>query len=231
MSDELKSVVEALLFGSEKVLTTKDLQKILRQSAEVEPGPATEALRETKEEGLLEVIAELRTDYEAQGRSLMIQEVAGGYQLVTKPDVEPWLRVLFDVAPKAQRLSQPALETLAIIAFRQPITRAEVEAVRGVAVDGVMATLLERQMISISGRSETAGRPLQYSTTPQFLEVFGLKSLADLPHADELRRLEKPLQGELSATDEKIETTSAATEDRPVGSADVETAERADETV
>jgi segregation and condensation protein B len=227
---ELKIVIEALLFGAGQVLTAKEIQKVLRQSAELEPGPGTESLRETTEEHILQALEQLRHDYATAGRGFMIQDLAGGFQLVTQLEVEPWMRVLLQVAPKSSRLSQPALETLAIIAFRQPITRAEIEAVRGVAVDGVMATLLERQLVHMSGRAETAGRPLQYSTTPQFLEMFGLKSLADLPHADELRRLQKS-ETKSDELTENHEPTNPTPEDRPTGSADVATAEPTHPTV
>ena len=125
------------------------------------------------------------------GSSLMVQGIAGGYVLKTRPEFAVWTNKLFD-QPKAPRLSQPALETLAVIAYRQPIGRAEIESVRGVAVDGVVATLLERKVIRVAGRSEQPGRPLLYETTPLFLELFGLKNLDELPNADELRRLQSP---------------------------------------
>ena len=121
----------------------------------------------------------------------MVQGVAGGYQLKTRADYAVWTNRLFD-APKAPRLSQPGLETLAVIAYRQPIGRAEIESVRGVAVDGVLATLLERKVVRVAGRSEQPGRPLLYETTPLFLEMFGLKNLDELPNADELRRFQPP---------------------------------------
>ena len=111
--------------------------------------------------------------------------------LKTRPESAVWTNRLFE-QPKAPRLSQPALETLAVIAYRQPIGRAEIESVRGVAVDGVVATLLERKVIRVAGRSEQPGRPLLYETTPVFLELFGLKNLEELPNADELRRLQPP---------------------------------------
>ena len=115
----------------------------------------------------------------------------------------PWLRTLFGVKTRPPRLSQPALETLAIVAYRQPITRAEVEQIRGVAVDGVVATLLERGLIENAGRAEVVGRPMTYATTPLFLEYFGLRNLDELPAADELRRI--PVQ-----KPESLQTTEAA---------------------
>src|SRR6202011_3270798 len=109
-----------------------------------------------------------------------------GWQLVTDPNYGQWVRQLFP-GPKPARLSAPALETLAIIAYRQPITRADVEAVRGVTIDGVLQTLMERGLVKISGRAEVPGRPLLYETTQFFLEHFGLRDLDELPNAEELR--------------------------------------------
>ena len=115
--------------------------------------------------------------------------VAGAWQFAAQPEYAPWLRALVGVKARPPRLSQPALETLAINAYRQPITRAEIEQVRGVSVDGVMQTVLERGLVESAGRAEAVGRPLTYATTTVFLEYFGLRSLEDLPAADELRRV------------------------------------------
>jgi segregation and condensation protein B len=120
--------------------------------------------------------------------------VAGGWQFVTEPAYAPWLRALVGVKARPPRLSLPALETLAIIAYRQPITRSEIEQVRGVSVDGVMQTLLDRGLVEAVGRAEVVGRPITYGTTAYFLEYFGVADLDGLPAADELRRIpvEKP---------------------------------------
>jgi segregation and condensation protein B len=136
----------------------------------------------------------LAREHEAAGRSYRLACVAGAWQFVTQPEYAPWLRALVGVKARPPRLSQAALETLAIIAYRQPVTRAEVEQVRGVNVDGTMQTLLERGLVEQSGRAEVVGRPALYSSTPAFLEYFGLRTLAELPAADELRRIvvEKP---------------------------------------
>ena len=115
--------------------------------------------------------------------------VAGGWQFVSQPEFAPWIIALVGAKARPSRLSQPALETLAIIAYRQPLTRAEIEQVRGVAVDGVMQTLVERGLVEQMGRAEVIGRPMTYGTTALFLEYFGLRSLEDLPAADELRRI------------------------------------------
>ena len=138
-----------------------------------------------------EAIQKLELEYSETGRSFEVRESAAGWQLVTRADFSPWLRQLFPENRQA-RLSAPAMETLAIIAYRQPITRADMEAVRGVAVDGVMQTLLDRNLVRIAGRSEIAGRPLLYETTQYFMDHFGLKNLDDLPNASELRRIALP---------------------------------------
>ena len=131
----------------------------------------------------------LAKDHEAAQRSFRLACVAGSWQFVTQPEYAPWLKALVGHKLRPPRLSQPALETLAIIAYRQPITRAEMEQVRGVSVDGVMQTLVERGLVEQVGRAEVVGRPMTYGTTSLFLEYFGLRSLEDLPAADELRRV------------------------------------------
>jgi segregation and condensation protein B len=131
----------------------------------------------------------LQKEHEEAKRSFRLTCVAGSWQFVTQPEFGPWLMTMVGQKNRPPRLSSPALETLAIIAYRQPITRAEIEQVRGVAVDGVMQTLMERGLVEQSGRAEVIGRPALYSTTPVFLEYFGLRALEDLPAADELRRI------------------------------------------
>jgi segregation and condensation protein B len=130
-----------------------------------------------------------------------VVEKAEGWQLATDPGFGKWVRQLFP-APKPARLSAPALETLAIIAYRQPITRADVEAVRGVNIDGVLQTLMERGLVKIAGRAEIPGRPLLYETTQFFLDHFGLRDLDELPNAEELRRRYLPVTQPVTATDD-----------------------------
>ena len=131
-------------------------------------------------------------EYIQQSRAFQLVEKAEGWQLATDPGFAKWVRQLFP-APKPARLSAPALETLAIIAYRQPITRADVEAVRGVNIDGVLQTLMERGLVKIAGRAEIPGRPLLYETTQFFLDHFGLRNLDELPNAEELRRRYLPV--------------------------------------
>jgi len=174
-----QGILEALLFVAEEPLPLARLQEVL---ADPDPSATQEALREL----------ELRLEQE--GRGLMVQEVAGGFRLTTRPEADPWVQKLVEVRPA--RLSRPALETLAIIAYRQPITRAEVEQVRGVAVDGVLRTLLERDLIRILGRKADAGRPIVYGTSSTFLEHFGFKDLGDLPTLKEIDELLGPAGAE-----------------------------------
>ncbi len=192
---ELKFILEALLFSAQKPLSIKEIRDALAGAVEhAEGNEFAAALKKTKEPELTAALEQLAQEHEAAARSYRLACIAGSWQFVTQPDYAPWLKALVGVKARPPRLSQAALETLAIISYRQPITRAEVEQIRGVNVDGTMQTLLERGLVEQSGRAEVVGRPSLYSTTPQFLEYFGLRSLEDLPAADELRRIviEKP---------------------------------------
>jgi segregation and condensation protein B len=187
----LARVIEALLFGAQKPLSTDQIVDVLcRAGAEDELVP-NEFARTGKAEvaGALE---QLKAEYIEQQRAFQLVEKAEGWQLVTDPVYAKWVRQLFP-ASKLARLSAPALETLAIIAYRQPITRADVEAVRGVTIDSVLQTLLERGLVKIAGRAEIPGRPLLYETTGFFLEHFGLRTLDELPNVEELRKRYLPI--------------------------------------
>ncbi len=140
------------------------------------------------------LIRRLRRLYDAAGTAFQVQEVAGGYQLLTRPAFSPWLRRLVQ-ATAEPRLSAPAMETLAVVAYRQPILRAEIESIRGVQCDDILRQLLERDLLRIVGRSEDLGRPLLYGTTKRFLELFGLRSLEELPRAAEFRADANPADG------------------------------------
>ena len=192
---ELKLILEALLFSAQKPLSLKEIRDVLAAAvAHAEGDETVRALKKTKETELVLALEELAKDHEAAQRSYRLACVAGSWQFVTQPEFAPWLKALVGQKLRPPRLSQPALETLAIIAYRQPITRAEMEQVRGVSVDGVMQTLVEHGLVEQVGRAEVVGRPMNYGTTALFLEYFGLRSLDDLPAADELRRivLQKP---------------------------------------
>jgi segregation and condensation protein B len=181
----LSQVIEALLFAAQKPLTTRELASAIKGAGgddELVPNEFAKAT-EAQVAGALE---QLKIEYGQQGRAFQLAEKADGWQLVSDPAYAPWVRQLFP-AVKPARLTPPSLETLAIIAYRQPITRADVEAVRGVAVDGVLQNLMERGLVKIAGRAEVPGRPLLYETTQFFLEHFGLRDLNELPNAEELR--------------------------------------------
>lgn len=163
-------IVEALLFASDAPLSAADLAR------------GDESLDEERVEAAIEA---LRDEYEATDRAFQVYELAGGYQLLTRPELAPYLE-RFDTVPQNPRLSGPALEVLAVIAYRQPIGRAEIEEIRGVGSSGVLRTLLDRALVEVVGRGEGLGRPLLYGTTSHFLEHFGFRSLEDLPRPDEL---------------------------------------------
>jgi segregation and condensation protein B len=187
---ELKPVLEAILFSAQKALSPKEIRDVLAGALEhAEGDDQVKALKKSKEEAITSALEELAREHEAASRTLRLVCVAGAWQFVTLPEFAPWIKALVGHRARPPRLSQPALETLAIIAYRQPVTRAEVEQVRGVAVDGVMQTLLERGLVEQRGRAEVIGRPMTFGTTGAFLEYFGLKNLDDMPAADELRRI------------------------------------------
>jgi len=186
---ELKSILESILFSAQKPLSAKELKDVLVSAAEQEGEHEAKAFKKAKEGEITAALETLAGDHETAARSYRLACVAGSWQFVTQPEYAPWLKALVGHKIRPPRLSQPALETLAIIAYRQPLTRAEIEQVRGEAVDGVMQTLLERGLVEQVGRAEVIGRPMTYGTTGTFLEYFGLRSLEDLPAADELRRI------------------------------------------
>lgn len=169
IGEDLTPIVEALIFASPDPLSRKALYQLL----DSEPREDVDA-----------ALALLATDYESR-RGLQLVEVAGGYQIVTRPELHEWVRRLFHDR-KSQKLSVQALETLAVIAYRQPITAPEITEVRGVNTSGVLGTLLERKLIRIAGRKAVVGRPFMYSTTRDFLDKFGLRDLSDLPPVEDI---------------------------------------------
>src|SRR5438067_7395500 len=192
-SAELKSIIEALIFASPEPLTPKAIFKLL----DSEPKEDIEA-----------AIAELKRDYDRPG-GLQLVEVAGGYQIVTRQDLHDWVRRLFHERT-TQKLTVQGLETLAVIAYRQPITAAEITDVRGVNTSGVLNTLLERHLIKIVGRKQVVGRPFMYATTKEFLIRFGLNDLSDLPRVEDMAEalgLEAPLLVERTPADEELPAT------------------------
>lgn len=181
----LSQVIEALLFAAQKPLATREILAAIKGAGAEDELTPNEFAR-VKEAEVAAALEQLKIEYTEQKRAFQIAEKAEGWQLVSDPAYAPWVRQLFPAA-KPARLTAPSLETLAIVAYRQPITRADVEAVRGVAVDGVLQSLMERGLVKIAGRAEVPGRPLLYETTQFFLEHFGLRDLDELPNAEELR--------------------------------------------
>lgn len=203
---ELKLILESILFSAQKPLSPKELRVLLATTAEQEGSDEAAEWKGIKETKLNAALEELLIDHQKGDRSYALACVAGAWQFVAKPEYAPWIKVLVGQKPKPPRLSQPALETLAIIAYRQPVTRAEVEQVRGVNVDGVMQTLQERGLVEQVGRAEVVGRPMTYGTTSLFLEYFGLASLDELPAGDELRRIPVERPPALVTTDPGLAT-------------------------
>src|SRR5436190_15954216 len=186
----LTRVIEALLFSAQKPLSIREIGAVLKSAAAESGGPSHEFGRVSEAE-IAAALEQLKIEYVQQQRAFQLVEKAEGWQLASDPALAKWVRQLFPV-PKPARLSAPALETLAIIAYRQPITRADVEDVRGVNIDGVLQTLMERGLVKIAGRAEVPGRPLLYETTHFFLDHFGLRSLDELPNVEELRKRNLP---------------------------------------
>jgi segregation and condensation protein B len=178
--EDLKNIIESLLFVAEEPLTLDRIKDVLVID---DRKPIREALRE------------LEADYESRTGAFVLREVAGGFQFRSRPEYVPWIKKL--IQPKPARLSKAALETLAIIAYKQPVIRSDIEHLRGVDCGGVLRMLLERNLIRVLGRKEIPGRPIIYATTKQFLEVFDLKNLKDLPTPKEIEELAKaPLDDE-----------------------------------
>ncbi len=170
-SSKLKSVLETLLFVATRPLTPAELAEVVGETPSA----------------VSAVIAEMKEDFKNRGSSLQVADVAEGHQLATQSGYTYWVKKLFR-DQTSFHLSQSAMETLSIVAYKQPITRAEIEEIRGVEVSGVLETLLERKLITIAGRKETVGRPLLYATTPEFLRHFYLWKISDLPSLEDLAK-------------------------------------------
>jgi segregation and condensation protein B len=170
--------VEAVLFLAREPLNSRRIAEL----ADLADGTQARTL-----------IRRLNHLFDDGGAALLVEELAGGYQLLTRPVFAPWLKRITD-APIEARLSAPAMETLAVVAYRQPILRAEIESIRGVGCEDILRQLLDRDLVRIVGRSEDLGRPLLYGTTKRFLEVYGLRSLNELPRAAELKRTPELLE-------------------------------------
>jgi segregation and condensation protein B len=170
---EIKLILESLLFSTETPMRLEKLNEIFP---------------ETNLKDLREIMSELKEEYNALNRSFAIREVANGFQFYTKTEYSLWIKKFKKIRPA--RLSPATLETLAIIAYKQPITRAEIEDVRGVDAGGILRALLEKNLIKIIGKKDVPGKPLIYSTTPKFLTMFGLKALKDLPTLEDISQVD-----------------------------------------
>jgi segregation and condensation protein B len=203
--DELKSIVENVLLAADQPVHVDELEKIFLNTAE--------------KNDLQLILEQLKEEY--QSRNLQILEVADGYQLCTRHEFNDWIRKFLKL-DRSSRLSQPSLDTLSIIAYKQPLTRQEVDDIRGVDSSGVIKTLLEKKVIGPAGRKKVPGRPIMYRTTQKFLEYFGLKDLSDLPTLEDLKEEleddEPPIQSQIefanadpseSVTAEDEENTSS----------------------
>lgn len=209
----LSQVIEALLFSAQKPLTPGELVAAVKGAGAEDELIPNEFAKATEAQ-VAAALEQLKIEYVQQGRAFQLAEKVEGWQLVSDPAYAPWVRQLFP-AVKPARLTPPSLETLAIVAYRQPITRADIEAVRGVAVDGVLQNLMERGLVKIAGRAEVPGRPLLYETTQFFLEHFGLRDLDELPNAEELRTRYLP-----SAPRKEVPVESDATPPEPAPAQD-----------
>ena len=190
--NNLKSAIEALIFASEKPITVEQLKKVLGD---------IDTLSVNK------IITELVDDYQAQNRGLRVVEIAGGFQMTTCSNFAPFLKKLFKNRYN-DKLSKPALESLAIIAYKQPLTKAEIESLRNVNVDGVIKSLTDKNLIRICGRKKIPGRPFVFGTTREFLEHFGLKSLQDLPKIEDFTVLAQEKEAQIDIepiTQEELE--------------------------
>jgi segregation and condensation protein B len=172
--EQAKYIIECLIFASEVPLTIEKIRDVLEDKSKKE---------------LKELVKELIADYQKLERGIIIREVAHGYQFCTKPEYAHLIHKMRKSKP--YHLTQPTLETLAIVAYKQPVTKAEVELVRGVDCTGVLKSLLEKKLITFQGRKEVMGRPFLYGTTSRFLEVFGLTDLSSLPSIEEIKQLKE----------------------------------------
>lgn len=195
--DEAKRITEALLFVSDKPVSIEAVKDVIKDA-----DPADIRL----------MIEELNLEYAESGRSFRINEIAGGFQMLTDPVYSKWISALYKRGP--DRLTGPGLETLAIIAYKQPLTRADIEAIRGVNVDGVLRTLEERNLIRTRGRVDGPGRPILYGTTNEFLQHFGLKSLEELPKLKEFSESDLDFVKEAQKR-EVIDTRTGKTAQQP----------------
>lgn len=207
---ELKEIIGALILSTRHPLAVRQIRESLLKAA-TDNGGAALAFKDVREPDIINALGALAVELKSMRCGLELVEVAGGYRFQTAPSCGAWVRTHLE-AGKSGKLSKPCLETLAIIAYRQPITRAEIEGIRGVNVDHVVKTLLEAQLIRIVGRSELPGRPFQYGTTRAFLEYFGLKDIKDLASIDPMLFRSKTIAAAVHPPPQASATETSSTE-------------------
>ncbi|MEM7600552.1 MAG: SMC-Scp complex subunit ScpB [Verrucomicrobiota bacterium] len=204
---DLLHIIEALIFAAPEPVTTSEIANALKRGAAEHDLPEARDWERITEKKVATAIAELGEALAESGRPVELQEGASGWRFVTRSDYAEWIRALLPEM-RPEKLSGAALETLALIAYRQPITKADIEAVRGVSVDGQIQKLVDRGLARVGGRADLPGRPMLYETTDEFMEHFGVKDLEDLPNSEELRTVKLP-----TAEDEEEEKGDEATEE------------------
>lgn len=204
---QLIQIVEALIYAAPEPVTTDEIVKAIRRAAVDSSLPEARDWENIRTNAVTTAIAELRQKLEETERSIELREGASGWRFFTRVEYVDWIRALLP-AMRPEKLSLAALETLALVAYRQPITKADIEAVRGVSVDGMLQKLLDRHLIRIGGRADLPGRPMLYETTESFMDHFDIKSLDELPNAAELRLVDLPSAPVEEAEEtEKVEKT------------------------
>ena len=216
----IKAQLEAIIYAAEEPVTLDQMASVLRDAAIAEFGIATEGLEpkavdsEVKAK-LRETLAALEADYANSGRGMEVRQIAGGYRLTTKPEHHDVVRAFAKSLKPPIRLSLQALETLAVIAYKQPVTAPEISEIRGVDSSGVLATLLDRKLITTAGRKQVIGRPILYRTSKEFLLRFGLNDVGELPSLEEFEKLASDGQAEMFEAPKPAEPSPATQPDAP----------------
>lgn len=213
-SNELRRTIEALLFASERPLSVDEMREAF-SAPSTNLADSSSGGEDASPDGIRKALDELRADYESQNRGFRLSELAGGFQITTDPALAAPLRRFYQARLK-KRLSQATLETLSVVAYRQPVTRADIEFIRGVNVDAALKTILERDLVKVVGRKEVPGRPMLYGTTKAFLDHFGLATLKDLPALPEYSL--KDIEERLLPPELRGDSTSLTTPEQGRGS-------------
>lgn len=237
---ELTQIIEALIFAAPEPVSSAEIAKAIRRASEESGLAEMQHWENITAKKVESAIAELGENLGESGRAVELREGANGWRFVTRADYAQWIRALLPEM-RPEKLSPAALETLALVAYRQPITKADIEAVRGVSVDGTLQKLIDRNLVRIGGRADLPGRPMLYETTEEFMEHFGVKDLDDLPNASELRIVELPTaeseaakeeeakEGENDETADEAAAESAESETEQPAEPESETGESAEE--